>query len=109
MVNLNLGYSFFYDLEVQGNGGVFPGGDQVGAPAPVQRRRRRREGGIVQEVEMRFRLVTLRSAVLLYSNTSSSIHLIRVSLECTARTWQDSPSSLCSATYSPKGTLTPLN
>lgn len=78
MVNLNLGYSFFYDLELQGNGGVFPGGDQVAPPAPVQRRKR--EGGVVQQVDMRFRLVELRSAVLLYSNTSSSIHLIRVSL-----------------------------
>lgn len=79
MVNLNLGYSFFYELA--GGSGAVPGGDQPAAGDPVQRRRRRRrQGGMTQKVEMRFRLVELRTSVLLYSSTSSSVHLIRVSL-----------------------------
>lgn len=81
MVNLNLGYSFFYDLEVQRNGvGVQDPRSDLTNGDPIERRRRRRRQAItVQEVEMRFRLVELRSAVLLSSITSNSVHLIRVS------------------------------
>ena len=82
MANLNLGYSFFYDLEVQGDevGVQVPGGDLTnGDPIERRRRRKRRQANMDRGVEMRFRLVDLRSTVLLSSVTSNSAHLIKVS------------------------------
>ncbi len=89
MASLNLGYGFFYDLALQGSrvGPVADTGAEGGDQAPsVPGQRRRREGEgqgavqeVVQEVDVHFRLVELRSSVLLYSRTSTSTHLIRVS------------------------------
>ena len=100
-VQLNLGYSFFYDLQVQKTpgGGDDPPGVGTGTEgagegensAPGERRRKKRGGarrerrnvvdsgsGSGQVVEMLFRLAEQRSGVLLYSRTASSVHLIRV-------------------------------
>lgn len=97
-VQLNLGYSFFYDLQTQktpGGNDDAPGtGTGVGGTGEDGPNRRKREGvrkrnvlessdgtGVGQVVEIVFRLVERRSAVVLYSRTSSSVHLIRVRVE----------------------------
>ena len=92
-VDLDLGYSFFYDLQVH-SAGSSPGDDMGGAgegfgtgveggqsPEPGRRKRRRaaEPPGVQQLVEVSFRMVEVRSGILLYSTTSSSTHLIRVS------------------------------
>ena len=90
-VNLNLGYSFFYDVRVspaRDGGGVRTGAGNGGGdqnPAPERRRRggrrgRREVGEAEQVVKISFRMVRLRSGILLYSQTSLSSHLIRVSI-----------------------------
>lgn len=94
-VSLNLGYSFFYDLQVRKSAlSVAPGGANTGpatgtgvGTGPARRRRdvrgRRNTVGVAsaetQVVEVWFRLVDVRSAVLLHSRSSSSVHLIWVS------------------------------
>lgn len=100
-VSLNLGYTFFYHLEQGRNQNNVPGGNDAGPGAgtgvgpidgeglPPGKRRNERESGKkrrdisvadspVQEVEVRFRMVILRSTALLFSQTSSSVHLIAV-------------------------------
>ena len=81
-MSLNLGYSFFYDLlTVQDTA---PGSEddapELGTGVGRRRRRRRDVPDQVQRVKIEFRVVELKSAVLMFSRTESSVHLIRVSL-----------------------------
>ena len=87
-VNINLGYDFFFDTVVPSMpmGGVETGVENDGSQGrePERRRKRREVGGAEQGekvVELTFRMAEVRSGILLYSQTSQSSHLIRVSSE----------------------------
>ena len=83
-VSLNLSYSFFYDLEIQ-NSRLLQENEDISPDAqgttPARKRRKRTledDEREIQVVEVQFRLVEVRSSVLLYSKTSSSVHILMV-------------------------------
>lgn len=77
----SLGYDFFYDQ--------FTYGDiNLDEPISASRRRRQRRMGekdgeaVLQVVELGIRTVEVKTSILVYSKTPSSIHVLQVSCLC---------------------------
>ncbi len=76
--DLQLDYSFFSDLEAQRRQAA---NTEVTTNTDSGRRKRAAHlNGTIQIIEISFKLVEVRSSVLLYSKTATTIHSLEVSI-----------------------------